>query len=47
MCWEVGEQGEGKPGVTGAGSLWESGEERVGRGIPKAVGARKKLHMMG
>ena len=31
--------GDRNPGVTGAGSLWEAGEERVGDGISEEVGA--------
>ena len=33
-----GGQGGGNPGVKGAGSLPEVGEERAGSGIPKVAG---------
>ena len=43
LHWELslssgGGQGDGNPGVMGAGSLPEAGEERAGDGIPKRAG---------
>ena len=32
------DRGGGNPGVTGAGSVREAGEERAGDGIPKGAG---------
>ena len=37
--WRGRGGGDGKPGVLGAGSLREAGEERARDGIPKGAGA--------
>ena len=37
----MGEAGSKKPGLKGAGSRWETGEERVGSGITKVEGTQE------